>query len=537
VLAVPDWPAVAAGIAHGFGPGVPVGILRAGRILSCNAPARTSGVETGLNKRAAQLRCPQLEVIPWDPDVDHRVFAAGIHVLEELVARFTLLSPGVVGIPASSLRHAYADEESAVEVLLTGLTDATGWEFFPGVADTAFAALLASRTATRVPPGATAEFLAPLPTSSLTVADARTYGELVPLLGRLGLTTLGRFAELAPADVHARFGTVGERAHRLARGLEDRIPVDHVRAREHRVAAALEPPSGRGDVLSFHARRLAGELLGSVRAAGLVCTQVSITLTSTTGELSRRTWRILDMDESAVADRLRWQAEGWLASAAPQQVPSSGESAAGPGTEPGAEHAGANGRGADPTEIGAEDGISAIELEAAELLSPLGTQQSLFDQHPGRIAHTLERIQGLFGPDTVLVPGLQGGREPAETNMWTPWQQQPQPDRDPDAPWPGTLPAPRPTLVEHTPVDLLDEHGATVVARPAGLDNTPAVLRVPGGGSFEVVEHSASWPVEAGWWDRSIAQYRVRLQVVTAEGLAYLLSKENGRWHITGRYA
>lgn len=543
VLAVPDWPAVAAGIAHGLSTAAPAAVLRAGRIISCNAPARASGVETGLNKRAAQLRCPELTVIPWDPEVDHRVFAAGIGVLEDLVARFTLLSPGVVSIPALSLRRTHASEESAVEALLTGLTDATGWEFFPGIADTAFAALLASRTATRVPPGRTAAFLAPLPIASLTAVDAHAYAELVPLLGRLGLTALGRFAQLAEADVHARFGTLGRRAHRLARGLPDRIPADHVRAREFRVHSPLEPPSGRSDVLSFHARTLGAELLGTVRAAGLVCTQVDIELTATTGETCRRTWRLEDMDESMIADRLRWQAEGWLAAGG-----------AGPGVDgPGVDGRGGsrtrgtrparavaeNGEdpGPDPTLVSGEDGICAIGLAAAELLSPLGTQQSLFDQHPGRIAHTLERLQGLFGPDSVLVPGLQGGRDPAETNLWTPWQQRPRPERDPEAPWPGAVPAPRPTLVEHTPVDLLDERGTTIVARPAGLDNVPALLRIPGTGAVRVVDHSSAWPVEAGWWDRSAAQYRVRLQVVAEDGAAYLLSKESGRWYLTGRYA
>ncbi|GAA4389061.1 DNA polymerase Y family protein [Brevibacterium sp. NPDC049920] len=550
VLAVPDWPAVAAGIAHGLSTAAPAAVLRAGRIISCNAPARASGVETGLNKRAAQLRCPELTVIPWDPEVDHRVFAAGIGVLEDLVARFTLLSPGVVSIPALSLRRTHASEESAVEELLTGLTDSTGWEFFPGIADTAFAALLASRTATRVPPGRTAAFLAPLPISSLTAVDAHAYAELVPLLGRLGLTALGRFAQLAEADVHARFGTLGRRAHRLARGLPDRIPADHVRAREFRVHSPLDPPSGRSDVLSFHARTLGAELLGTVRAAGLVCTQVDIELTATTGETCRRTWRLEDMDESMIADRLRWQAEGWLAAGG---AGTGADGRGGPrtrGARPDrrartarpdrtARAVPENGEdpGPDPTLVSGEDGICAIGLAAAELLSPLGTQQSLFDQHPGRIAHTLERLQGLFGPDAVLVPGLQGGRDPAETNLWTPWQQRPRPERDPEAPWPGAVPAPRPTLVEHTPVDLLDERGATIVARPAGLDNVPALLRIPGTGTVRVVDHSSAWPVEAGWWDRSTAQYRVRLQVVAEDGAAYLLSKESGRWYLTGRYA
>ncbi|WP_349827841.1 DNA polymerase Y family protein [Brevibacterium litoralis] len=555
VLAVPDWPTVAAVRALGLDPLAPVAILRAGRIRACNGPARAAGVGIGLNKRAAQLRCPDLQVLSQDTDRDHRVFAEGIGVLESLVARFSLVEPGVVSMPVTSLQHTHADEAAATEHLLTGLTDATGWEFFPGVADTGFGALLASRTATRVPPGATAEFLAPLPSTVLEEVDPVSFGELVPLLERLGLRTLGTLAALPESEVSGRFGEVGTRAHRLAAGHEDRIPVDHVRAREHRVEVAVDPPTGRSDVLSFHARSLAGDLFRGVRADGLVCTHVSIGLLSTTGEEQTRTWRIEEMSETAVADRLRWQSEGWLRPARGRGgAPGAGRSPEAGGPAPVGGGPGRSGRppqvpgqgsllegdGADPGEP-AEDGIALITLVAAELVAPLRTQESLFDQRPGRIAHTLERIQGLYGAETVLVPSLQGGRDPDETALWTPWQQAPRAVRDPGAPWPGDIPAPRPTLVERTPVDLLDAQGVSVVARPAGLDAAPALLRAPASGgrprfSARVTAWSGSWPVESGWWDEAVAQYRVRIQVVTEDGHAFLLCKEEGEWYLVGRY-
>src|SRR5699024_10412595 len=95
-----------------------------------------------------------------EAETEARLFAAAAQALDDAVARFTVLGPGAVSIPADSLRHTHADESAAVEHLLNALTERTGWEFLPGIADTPFAALLAARTATRVEPGRTGEFLA-----------------------------------------------------------------------------------------------------------------------------------------------------------------------------------------------------------------------------------------------------------------------------------------------------------------------------------------------------------------------------------------
>jgi len=514
VLTVPDWSATAAAEAHGWAAHEPVAVLRGGRIVSCNAAARAAGITTGINKRAAQLRCPQVRITGWDEDLDQRIFATGLDVLEASIARFTVLTPGEVSIPLTALARTYPSEDAAVEELLTRVTDATGWEFFAGIADSVFAAMLAARTATRVLPGQTADFLATQPTTALAYADAHTYGELVTVFERLGLDTLGSLAQLGEGQMRTRFGALGVQAHRLARGLPVHRPVDHVRQREHLIEVPISPPSSRGDELSFHARAAAAELFTGIRSAGLVCPSLTIELVAAGGQRSQRTWRLELMDENLVADRVRWQAEGWLAG---QSAPAA----------------------AEPVDEGlAEaDGVCALALTAAELLAPLEAHTSLFAQRSGYVTHTLERLQGLYGPEAVRVPQLQGGREPAETNLWTPWQQQPRPERSASAPWPGRLPAPHPMIVDRAPVELLDRQGMSVIARPSGLDSTPVLLRLESGAEFSIVDHSSAWPVEAGWWDPARAQYRVRLQVLTDCGQAFLLCKEHGRWHITGRYA
>lgn len=542
VLSVPDWSAVAAATEHDLSPGTPVAVLSGGKVVAANAPARAAGIALGNNKRAVGYRCPEAQVVAWDEETDNRHFSAGVGALEELVARFTLLSPGTLAIPLDSLRHGYADEPSAVEALISALVSATGWEFFPGIADTVFAAVLAAGQARRVEPGETAEFLSVQPVSTLEYAGAGAT-ELIDTFTQLGLRTLGDLAKIDARDVNSRFGALGKRAHDLATGVEWTPLPDHVREERLNVELGLDTPTTRSDTLGFLTRQLAADLLTTVRRRGLVCTQITIELIAVSGQSSKRTWRIEDMNENTIADRLRWQAEGWLAGAArkgpgtPRQStpPARNDRGTPAPDDPGPDDPGPDDPGPDPEDF-SEEGIIALGLVAAELTTPIGATRSLFDENTGQVTHTLERLQGLFGPDSVLVPGLQGGWDPAETNLWTPWQQAASPVRSPGAPWPGALHAPRPTTVEHLPVDVFAAGGRPVEARPAGLESAPQAIRFPTGVTEEIVDYSGSWPVESGWWDPAKAIYRTRLQVVTGSGQALLLSKENGQWYITGRY-
>ena len=531
VLIVPDWSALAAALAADALPTAPVAVMHANRVVSANAPARARGVDSGMTVRAARGRCPELLLAPREAETEARRFAAAAQALDDAVARFTVLGPGAVSIPADSLRHTHADESAAVEHLLNALTERTGWEFLPGIADTPFAALLAARTATRVEPGRTGEFLAAQPTRALDAAlvldetlEPSVLSDLVSVLERLGLRTLGAFADLDPADVGTRFGPLGLRLRDLARGRGHRGLRDHSRAEDLVVEVPLDPPTPRTDVLAFRARAAAAQLFTEVRRRALVCTQVTIRLTATGGQVSARTWRLEDMSDNRVADRARWQAEGWLTA------------------QPAAKRTAGQAENPVPTSDPAptsdtDEGIALLTLLAAELATPLATQRSLLDRSSGAVAHSLERLQGLFGLDAVLVPGLQGGRDPQETNLWTPWQQAPRPDRDPEAPWPGAIPAPHPVRILRTPVELLDTAGAPVVARSTGLDSAPATLRIPGAGAHRIVDHSSPWPVETGWWDPALRQRRVRLQVLAEDGAAFLLCREDGQWQLVGEYA
>ena len=132
------------------------------------------------------------------------------------------------------------------------------------MADGAFAALLAARSAAPDQPGVLAPgrspaFLAPQPVDTLALVLDRL--DLIDVWRRLGLRTLAHLASLEAGDVLARFATDGVVAHRLASGL-DPHPARRraVPPRSSLVAAELDPPAERVDTAAFLAKSLADTL-------------------------------------------------------------------------------------------------------------------------------------------------------------------------------------------------------------------------------------------------------------------------------------
>ena len=94
-------------------------------------------------------------------------------------------------------------------------------------------------------------------------------------------------------------------------------------------------------------------------------------------------------------------------------------------------------------------GITTLRLEPVEVVEGHALQLDLWrgegraeaDERAGR---AMVHVQGLLGPDAVVTPVLGGGRDPGEEVRLVPWGDERSPRRDPDAPWPGRLPAPSP---------------------------------------------------------------------------------------------
>ena len=532
VVWCPDWPVVASGVPIDE----PVAVVHANRVVACSAAARSEGVRRGLRRREAQGRCPGLTVLPVDVDGEARAFEAVAAAMDDLTPRVEVVRPGTLAFPTRGPSR-YNGGDAALAGLVAGLVTTALPAGAPparvGVADGPFAAGLAARRADAavagglhclvVPSGGSAAFLAPLPVATLDAAGV-VDPDLTEVLRRLGLRTLGAVAELPAADVLGRFGPEGERAHRVARGLDDRPPALRTVPPELLTSIELDPPVDRVETAAFVARTLAAELGERLASRGLACTRVAVEAETDHDEVRARLWRSEGgLGPDALADRVRWQLDGWL------NGPWAGR----------------------PT-----GGIRLLRLVPDQVVADDGRQLGFWGGAAAadeRAARGVARLQGLLGPEAVTVPERRGGRGPGEQLVLVPAhtvalgaatagrRAAASGDRGAAAaaPWPGRLPAPSPSLVHPEPVAavVVDASGAAVGVTGRGLVTAePAHVAIGAAGAQPVSAWAGPWPADERWWDPDAHRRRARIQVVLADGSAHLLSLEAGAWTVEATY-
>nr|WP_240188740.1 DNA polymerase Y family protein [Nakamurella flavida] len=499
VLWCPDWPAVAAARQAGVPTTGPVAVFHANRVRACTAAARAEGIRIGQRRRDAQSRCPELVVLAADPDRDARLFAAVPDAVESVAPGVEILRAGLLACSVRGPARYFGSETAAAERIVD-IVEALDIECRVGVADVLSVAVLAARASAIVPIGGSAEFCAPLPVGELARDPAIAPPEraqLVDLLIRLGLTTVGSFAALPEAKVATRFGVDAVAAHRLARGVAERglsrrsIPEDLT------VEQECDPPLDRVDTAAFAARALAERFHARLADAGLACTRLAITARTESGAELTRTWRCArPLTAAATADRLRWQLDGWLTAGRTRRAPGGGPAGPLP----------VGGQG-DAEDSGGPGAITLLRLDPIEAVGAGLIQYGLWGsdgQDDQRAGWALARVQGLLGPESVLTPTLSGGRSPGERVTLVPWGEEKIPSRDPAAPWPGAVPSPSPTRLPPAgprPVRVLDHHGDEVVVDDRGrLSGPPVWIGLDDLPVQDIASWAGPWLVDERWW-------------------------------------
>ncbi|MGN6694660.1 MAG: DNA polymerase Y family protein, partial [Aquihabitans sp.] len=92
VVWCPDWPVLASEPE----PAAPVIVVRANRVVAASMAARAAGVEVGLRRRAAQRRCPSVEVVDHDPGRDARAFEPVASSLDAITPGVEVTRPGTL---------------------------------------------------------------------------------------------------------------------------------------------------------------------------------------------------------------------------------------------------------------------------------------------------------------------------------------------------------------------------------------------------------------------------------------------------------
>lgn len=520
VVWCPDW----AVLASDPEPAAAVIVVRANRVVAASMAARTAGIEIGLRRRAAQRRCPSVEVVDHDPGRDARAFEPVASSLDAITPGVEVTHPGTLAFATRGPSRYFGGDESLAERVAWMVSGALGgrWPVRVGVADGAFGALLAAQQAHRqgtafvvVPPGGGAAFLAPHPVS--TLLEGIEVPDVIDVWQRLGLRTLGQVSELPRGDVAARFGHPGVAAHRLASGLDLRPLAARHPAPDLAVTQDLDPPVDQVDRAAFVAKVLADQLHARLAGDGLACTQVLVEARTEHGEVLARQWRHEGaLTAGALADRVRWQLDGWLTGSASSR----------------------------PTA-----GVNRLALVPVEVVAARGRQlgfwggETLVDE---RIWRAVARLQGHLGAEAVTVPEVRGGRSPGERVVRVPVAAVDLTEARPAArlasitePWPGQVPAPAPAtvLAEPEAISVVDGHGEpVVVSGRSELSAPPAYLARSGKPAVRVAAWAGPWPVDERWWDPSQHRRRARFQLVDHQGGAHLVAVEAGSWWLEATY-
>ncbi len=507
----------------------PAAVLGNNVVEVCNATARAEGVRRGQRRRDAQARCPELVLLPANPERDSRYFEPVLATVEELRPGVAPIRPGLLAVPAPG--RYFGGEPHAAALVAQHLVETGVWDCRLGVADDLFTAEQAARQAmvqdcVVVPPGMSATFVQSLPVRVLAdLTDGGVEGrELADLLRRLGLTTLGDFARLSASEVSNRFGVFGLSVWQRARGGAPTALGSRTPPPELACEIGFEPPLESAEAVCFSVRTTAERFIDGLSERQLVAVAVRIEAEADGVVTSARTWlHPRSFSSRDLVDRVHWQLQAGTAGSGLRSRQDSGAVRAAiervrflPETvEPAADHAdGLWGGGADE-----------------------------------QVTRGVARVQAMIGFDAVRTPVLQGGRSVADRQASVPWGERPVGLRPVDRPWPGRIPGPAPARVFSTPLaaDVVDEAGRTVAVTERGVvTGEPWRYRIDAAPDVAVrrwtpvASWAGPWPVDEAWWLSTEASggrgRSARFQVVGVDGRAWLLVWRRDGWEVEAGY-
>jgi len=184
--------------------------------------ALTCGVYPGMSLNQARRLCPEACLAPATESRYLTAFEACLDVLGLFAPRIEPEELGSAYLDLSEMVHNPDETTDLYRQLARQLQRDQQLTASMGVTATMFGAAVAGLHirpgfALALPSGVERPFLAPFPTQVLPVSD-----EMIRRLQLLGLRQLGQYAALPAGIILNQFGWEGQRAHRLARGQDDR---------------------------------------------------------------------------------------------------------------------------------------------------------------------------------------------------------------------------------------------------------------------------------------------------------------------------
>lgn len=194
-----------------------------GLVLEANAHAQRVGIQPGITLAQARHHCPDALVRFADPDLGSATWEEICVALRSFTPLVQPLEPGRAVCDVSGCERHWGDARSTARSVSDAIFETCGIKPWIGIGANRLVAELASTVAdadgiAAVEDGHERAFLADLPLTSLPEVDAN----LALTFQVLGLVTADQFAALPASSVKNRFGVLGERIHRYARGIDSR---------------------------------------------------------------------------------------------------------------------------------------------------------------------------------------------------------------------------------------------------------------------------------------------------------------------------
>jgi protein ImuB len=389
-LRIPDFPIAAhlRGEEAAELPGLPMIVVQGqGKqaiVAAASEVARGHGLDVGMRAADARAQHPGLREWAWAPALYDEVQTELSGVLLAASPRVSRAGLGVFWLDAGGWDR-IGGERAFIEAARSVALAAGYPEARIGIADTAAAARAATWlrecSVCSVPSGGDALFLAPLPLRVLSISE-----DLLELLEALGLGAVGELARLDAGEVEARLGPEGVQAHRWARGLDDgkEGPFGGRPRSDWSVEVEFPGPLERLEPLLFLLKSCLDHLSDALAFEGLCARGLALTIDTEDGAVHETVRPARPTRQVRTLLRLCRDALDGL------QVPSR---AVGLRVE--------------------VEGVAPAVAEQADLFEPP-------QPDPDALATALGRLQGRWGPGSVVRPKATDSHRPERAGRWEP---------------------------------------------------------------------------------------------------------------------
>lgn len=281
-------------------------------VLDCSRQALADGVQLGMALSRAEHLSPEAAFLSPRLDLYRSAALSLFQLLRSQMPVVEQAQPGGLYLDLRDLEGGDAEAMALCRGQSEAIVRELRLEATVGVAANKFSAEAASLSIglnriLALTAGTERAFLGGFPVSVLPVS-----GEVQRRLQLFGLRRLAQFARLPPAAVLSQFGWEGQRAHRLARGQDDRLVAAGQGEHSQQAAQQFDPPLDNLETLAAVAAQLTAEL--ARRLQGSFLSAGRLTVEATCADRAFLTAERFLAEATADAGRLARLAEALLRS-------------------------------------------------------------------------------------------------------------------------------------------------------------------------------------------------------------------------------